>query len=375
MSHTTLQSKLISDGKILVDIDDQTGEQIVSQSNIHTQTEEELIKIQFDNFAKQNVKPQFSNIARSYTVVIEAMYKALEHYFFGRSKSRLYYQELILSNKEFFLEVLHKAKTEYLPIRDAETKQKKGSEVKTSLWSIPMTQGFSENATLEDYTKNVMQPSYMSLDSKGETKFIKYYLETSQDIEFWYNNGTVSEQFFAVPYTDHNGEIGAFYPDFIVKYKDGTIGIFDPKDSLTLELPDAKEKLKGLMDYVEDQNKQGKKLVGGFIWPKENNFLISKTWDYDMQGTNNAWSVFSDSYLQGIDFSEYSQISTEYKEQLAQKQKELSNQLSVKQTELIEFKKEQEQYAELDFHAQSEIEADIRSIEMQLSEIDVLLNN
>ncbi len=52
---------------------------------------------------------------------------------------------------------------------------------------------------------------------------------------WWYRNGVKSEQFFSLVYRDADGERKNFFPDFIVQYADGAIGIFDPKDGFTLE--------------------------------------------------------------------------------------------------------------------------------------------
>lgn len=47
-----------------------------------------------------------------------------------------------------------------------------------------------------------------------------------------------------------------FYIDFIIKYKDGRIGLFDTKTGITLR--DAKNKSDGLLAYFKDQNKNRK---------------------------------------------------------------------------------------------------------------------
>ncbi len=60
---------------------------------------------------------------------------------------------------------------------------------------------------------------FISFDSENEKKFIEQYLEISRKIKFRYKNGINSEQFFAIPYADE-GEIRAFYPDFIVYFFD-----------------------------------------------------------------------------------------------------------------------------------------------------------
>ena len=65
--------------------------------------------------------------------------------------------------------------------------------------------------------------------------------------------------FFAVPYD--NGEQRPFYVDFIVKLKDGRIGLFDTKSGITRQI--AGPKIGGLYSYIQRENKKGKKLFGG----------------------------------------------------------------------------------------------------------------
>jgi hypothetical protein len=55
ISDRDITNNLITDGKILVDIDNHTGEHIISETSITTKTQEELIKLSFDNFARNQV--------------------------------------------------------------------------------------------------------------------------------------------------------------------------------------------------------------------------------------------------------------------------------------------------------------------------------
>ncbi|MBS9784397.1 DEAD/DEAH box helicase family protein, partial [Candidatus Gracilibacteria bacterium] len=221
-----IKSSILSDGEILVDIDNHTGEKIIAKSEIETKTQEELITLSFEDFARNQVGMQFTNVARSYKPIIEALYSALDHYFFGRYKTRLYYQKLILNNKDFFKEVLEKAKNTYKPLRQKEIKEKSKEAEEIYTWQIPRFQGFTKKAKIKEYTKNILQPSYMQLDSQQETWFIEDFLETSEIVEFWYNNGKSTKEFFAVPWEDEYGERRSFYPDFIVHFTNGIIGIF-----------------------------------------------------------------------------------------------------------------------------------------------------
>ena len=104
-----------------------------------------------------------------------------------------------------------------------------------------------------------MQPFFARYDSKAEEKFVDL-LEKSNNIEWWFKNGDRDATFFAVSY--ENGEQKPFYVDFIVKLKDGRIGLFDPHGT---HLSDFKPKSDGLYQYIKKENKNGKKFFGGLI--------------------------------------------------------------------------------------------------------------
>ena len=79
-------------------------------------------------------------------------------------------------------------------------------------------------------------------------------------VEWWFKNGDRDATFFAVPY--ENGEQKPFYVDFIVKMEDGRVGLFDPHGTF---LSDFGPKSDGLRQYIQKENKKGKKLFGGIV--------------------------------------------------------------------------------------------------------------
>ena len=276
-----IRNNLITDGKILVDIDHHTGEAIYSNTTIETKTEEELVKLAFDVFCREQVRPQFTNIARSYKAIIEALYITLEEHFFGRETSRYYFQCLILSNKEFFMDVLTKAKEIYLPVRRAEVEDKRKTQIISRNWNIPSITAFPEDSVEVKYTKNILEPFYTGKLSKWEKLFIEEYLEKNPNILWWYRNGVKSELFFSLIYKDSNGDSQNFFPDFIVQYADGTIGIFDPKDGFTLEKD--RPKYIPFAQYTEELKAQWRKVICGFIrveWETNPTFYRSIQDDY-----------------------------------------------------------------------------------------------
>jgi hypothetical protein len=118
-----IRNNLIVDGRILVDIDYRTGESIYSDTTIETKTEEELVKLAFDVFCREQVRPQFTNIARSYKAIIEALILLLRNMFLVVDIHDITFQCLILTNKDFFMDILTQAKEKYLPVRRMKSNQ------------------------------------------------------------------------------------------------------------------------------------------------------------------------------------------------------------------------------------------------------------
>jgi len=66
-------------------------------------------------------------------------------------------------------------------------------------------------------------------------------------IDWWFKNGDAkNEIYLGIPYTDEKDKPATFYPDFIVHYKNGKTGIFDPKEGQTATSNDTKLKAEAL---------------------------------------------------------------------------------------------------------------------------------
>ncbi|HVS79039.1 MAG TPA: hypothetical protein VHD84_01985, partial [Candidatus Saccharimonadales bacterium] len=56
-----------------------------------------------------------------------------------------------------------------------------------------------------------------------------------------------------------------FYPDYIVRYTDGSIGIYDTKAGRTVTERPTHDKSDALQAYITAQNEAGAKLTGGIL--------------------------------------------------------------------------------------------------------------
>lgn len=214
----------------------------------------------FDFFVREHLTPFYPE-DRSVGRVKDSIYR-----FFAKDLA-MYYQEeqdeiiqIVLSdaNIRHFINVLDTTKTKY----QTAVEEREAELVYQDDWNVPLSERFNEYYTEEDRTKSIMKPFYSKKDEwKTEKHFIDF-LEEPNKVEWWFKNGERDATYFAVPY-ELNGKPAPFYVDFIVKMKDGRIGLFDTKAGMTLQV--AKPKAEGLYNYIQSENKKGKKLFGGIV--------------------------------------------------------------------------------------------------------------
>ncbi|MEW6557270.1 MAG: DEAD/DEAH box helicase family protein [Elusimicrobiota bacterium] len=249
--------KLISDYKAY-NVDAMKGAHIVGDKSFDI-SGMELQKI-FDYFARNSLAPQFYPEDRSVGRVKDSIYRFFEKDFkMDYIDKQEDIVQIVLSekNRQQFINVLDVAKTKY-----KEMVEKRETElIFIEDWNVPEKLSFGSDATQEDRKKSIMQPFYTDSKWKNEKAFIEY-LEKSDKIEWWFKNGDRDFTFLAVPYTENEIQ-KPFYNDFIVKFKDGKIGLFDTKGELTLK--SGKTKIDGLYKYIQSENRKGKKLFGGVV--------------------------------------------------------------------------------------------------------------
>ena len=95
-----------------------------------------------------------------------------------------------------------------------------------------------------------------------EVEFIRYLDTHEENIEYFWKNGLEHMNTnFGIAKEDGS----AFQPDFLIQFKDGRIGIFDTKAGKGFNENDNKVKSNALQQYITDENKKGKRLIGGLV--------------------------------------------------------------------------------------------------------------
>jgi type III restriction enzyme len=260
-------SPIIADGKI-VNID-KTGE-IEHKGTIDVQLNAVELQHRFDKFIADNCTP-YAPVDSS-----DRMKTAIYRFFNEKFKMKKYdpqVQRIVLGkeNVQAFVDAINLAKERYKK-EVVEKLSERREIIPVPKWEVPVIISYNSGYKREEKKKSIMKPFYTKKPSQPERQFIEL-LEKSDKVKWWFKNGENEIKYFAVLYKDENGFERAFYVDFIVQFTDGTIGLFDTKSGMTAK--DAGPRAEGLQKYIKEQNKKGKKLLGGIA------IFVNGTWRYN----------------------------------------------------------------------------------------------
>lgn len=246
-----------------------------------------------------------SNVARSWSPLKSAFRVWFKSIF--DQDSNLYYRILINDlNKEqssIFRQALTKTLKTYYPIKKAFLEKRKTEIEKREapLFEIREEYTFTDDyaeLTKEEGTSelSVVQPFYLKKQYNGrvnELKFLSYLEQHKDKIDWWFKNGDSGKEYYCLKYYNTGKkEEALFYPDWIIKFKDGRIGIFDTKSGNTAQNPEGRAE--GLAKKLIELNKEGGNYIGGLVVLE-----------------NNQWYYFNnETYLK--EYSEDNQIDFEY---------------------------------------------------------------
>lgn len=275
LSDVHIESTEVDNEKLQIDFTESLVGIDISESDLQHDFEK-VIKNNLNGFAP----------ARSVSTVKMAIINTFTKYLNIKpaNKGIILIQNLIINNSDEFGEIINIATEKYKPIHELEVDQKVGYELNEN-WHIPMSKNYNPNTNVViDSKLSIHQPLYMETkDGKVdqlEVDFIKYLDKHEDVIEYFWKNGSEHMNTnFGIMKKDGS----TFQPDFLIQFKDGRIGIFDTKAGKGFNENDNKEKSEALIQYIVDENKKGKNLVGGLVI-KDND-----KWLYYDRGVYNSY--------------------------------------------------------------------------------------
>lgn len=273
-----LVNEIIVDGKI-EKLD--KVQLIPGEKKIEMSINEKELQFRFDLFIRSVCSPYAP--ADSSGRIKTALYKFFEINLKLSDYTTI--QSLILAkdNCQIVTDFINKAKEEYK--RDVVEPLEEQREVQHDVWNVPLIISYTDRYKEVEYKKSIMKPNYTKSLSKPEQEFIALLEDQKNNVKWWFKNGESEVKYFAVKYADTKGYERAFYVDFIVYMKDGSVGLFDTKAGRTAE--DAKEKAEALAKYIKEQNKKRiKKLWGGIVVFKDGSCRYNDREEYHFNEGN-----------------------------------------------------------------------------------------
>jgi type III restriction enzyme len=231
----------------------------------------EVLKEQTDDETK------VTNFARSYAT----LKRAVRIWFQNRlSKDSNYYYRVFINDikKEqasILRQAIHAAIKEFYPVRkEILDKRKKDEERRSaSIFTIQNEYQFTEDYEAIKVKLCALQECYLLKNydgKKNELPFIEYLEQKGKYIDWWFKNGTDKSSFGLKYFNTADNKDALFYPDFIIKFKNGMIGIFDTKDGFTAKHPEGRAE--GLVRKIKEMNEAvGKEIFFGGLVTTENN--------------------------------------------------------------------------------------------------------
>jgi type III restriction enzyme len=247
------------------------------------------LKYKFELFAKVASLP-FAPV-RSHTKVQQAIYDWFDSYLGYKDKSRAEIQRVVVCsdvNQKIFLEIIESAKARFREVRKTEIQAKERKKVYE--WDVPNIDYYNENYERVSLANHVMNPCYLSKVRSGQEKEFEKILSESDQVTWWYKNGESKEMYFAIAYVHPDDDLEhAFYPDYIVQKKDGSVGIFDTKSGFTAQSAETAAKSDALQQYIKEN--KSKNLFGGIVEFDKTGGHVFTGAEYTHDKSNEHWKI------------------------------------------------------------------------------------
>ena len=261
--------------KQIDDISDRSG-----LKTVEMKMDPETIDYLFNLLLREFIKP-FTGFARTRAVV----YPTLRDLFASAGIEEQAMKRIFVcstTNQGTLKKIFASAIDSYNSTNQREMKKRRDRAESIEDWSVPEIDSFSDNYAEVSMERNVYDHYYRKRKvSENETRF-EDILDGDRNVLWWHKNGEKMRQHFAVGYyerlEDETYRRNSFYPDYIVHFIDGTIGIFETKSGANSS-PDFysnknnSQKANALQRWMRDNSELG--VWGGIVnRVKDSEFML-----------------------------------------------------------------------------------------------------
>ncbi len=272
-------------------------ERTITGNAVNVQMSENDVQAQYNAIIRDNLNGLA--YVRSKSPINTAIMDVLSTFIkgFPRAEKVKKYMQIVVNNRDLFAEVISEATAEFRQMLSVNA-GKKGVRYD---FKIEESRAYSsETHTTLLGIKSLYNPLFVLKNASGQVNYLEknflQYLDTQNVVEWYWENGSELMRInFGVSY---NNGMNTFQPDFIIKFKDGSVGIFDTKPNDETNLADTTVKNEALRDYLYDINQNrgyDPKVVGGIVCQSGTQFYLFEGRDYhDYNSNHDGWVNFSE---------------------------------------------------------------------------------
>lgn len=171
-------------------------------------------------------------------------------------------------------------------------------DVREEEFKIPVDDYFNYDPNVKheiDFLANAYEKytsgfATIKIRSRSENMF-EYWCEKRDDIDWVYKNGDSGQTYMSIVYLTGSGKQRLFYPDYILRKKDGSVWLLEAKggesaDGSSQNIDDqAENKFNALKQYAEKHY-----LNWGFVRNYDNQLFLNNTEWHEEMG-NDHWEL------------------------------------------------------------------------------------
>lgn len=234
------------------------------------------------------------NIARSHPVLKRALRLWMFDYIDEDADTcyRIFLNDLRKDGGSVFRHAITETLRNYRPILNEQIQKRR--ELARSREATPFvlrhTMAYTEDYEAREMKRCFYTPFYIRKEYDGRNTELLFaeFLDSQENIDWWMKNGDSGRENLAIIYTntERGGEDALFYPDWIVRFKDGTLGIFDTKGGQTASSQDTKEKAEALwkrLSILNGFNRTHIRYIGGIVIRENGLWYVNSSRVYTYQ--------------------------------------------------------------------------------------------
>jgi type III restriction enzyme len=289
--HPVLTNQIIVDAKFQ-DFDEMNYEFKKEGHDVELDMSKNDVEKTFNYYCLKILREQteeaakISNVVRSWSPLKSALRVWLKGIFDDDSDRyyRIFISDLNKGDRSVFRPAITQAIKDYKPILQTliEERQKYIEKKEAPIFTVQQEYSFTDDYEEVDSKLYVLDKCYFLKDYLGKLNEAKFrnYLESKKDkIQWWFKNFDYGKEYFSVKYFNSEQKTyRLFYPDWIIKLKDGRIGIFDTKAGDTARPEKTREKANALNQRLKAL---GKNFIGGIVIFENGVWYCNDCADYD----------------------------------------------------------------------------------------------